>query len=283
MVQTLSEVMHMFRQELAGQYPDDEMRNIFYLASEHLLNYSKIDIHLKSHEPISAANYEKFSQILKSLRSWEPVQYILGRTEFYGLPFRVDPRVLIPRPETELLVEWILREEHGGISALLDIGTGSGCIAVSLAVNLPGTRVSACDISEDALAVARLNARNNQAEVDYFYYDLLGEKTSLPGKYQVMASNPPYVRESEKTFMRENVLDFEPGVALFVPDHDPLLYYRHIALLGRKYLTDGGSLYLEINENFPREVAKILENAGFYGVEIRSDVNGKARMLRARK
>lgn len=275
--------MQIYRQELAGHYPDNEIRNIFYLVSEQLLNYSKIEIHLKSNEPISGSTVEKYDHVLKKLRNWEPVQYALGRAEFYGLPFHVDPRVLIPRPETELLVEWVIREEHGRKSSLLDIGTGSGCIAVSLAVNLPGNKVSACDISEDALTVARLNAWDNQADVEYFYFNLLDDTGMLPARYQVIVSNPPYVREREKAGMRNNVLDFEPAAALFVPDNDPLIFYRRIALLSRKYLTDGGSLYLEINENFPHEVVKVLENAGLFGLEIRADWNGKARMVRGRK
>lgn len=282
-VQTLSEIRNTFRHELAGHYPDPEIRSIFYLVSEHLLNYSKIDIHLKSHVSISAPASRNFTEILQRLKNWEPVQYILERTEFCGLSFRVDNRVLIPRPETEMLVEWILREEQGKTHAVVDLGTGSGCIAVSLAINLPGASVSACDISEDALAMARINARDNQADVDFFYFNLLNDVTLLPVKYQVMVSNPPYVRELEKMQMRKNVLDFEPAAALFVPDSDPLIFYRRIALLGRKNLTDGGSLYLEINENYPHEVVKILENAGFYGMEIRTDLNGKARMVRGRK
>ncbi len=282
-VHMLSEIRNTYRQELAGHYPDPEIRSIFYLVSEHLLNYSKIDIHLKSHESISATASQNFTEILRRLKNWEPVQYILGHTGFYGCLFRVDYRVLIPRPETEMLVEWILQEEKGKAPAVVDLGTGSGCIAVSLAVNLPGARVSACDISEDALAVARINARENQAEVDFFYFNLLNDVTLLPAKYQVMVSNPPYVRELEKLHMRNNVLDFEPPAALFVPDSDPLIFYRRIALLGRKNLEDGGSLYLEINENFSHEVVKVLETAGFYGIEVRADLNGKARMIKGRK
>jgi release factor glutamine methyltransferase len=283
MGRTLSDAMNIFRLQLSGYYPDDEIRNLYYLASEHLLNYSKIDIHLKGHEAISNETLEKFIYILNRLRNWEPIQYILGDTEFYGLPFRVDNRVLIPRPETEELVEWIIREEIGRSSDILDIGTGSGCIAVSLAVNLPGANVSAFDISEDALVVARLNAQTNRTRVNFFRFDLLSDKALLPAKYQVMVSNPPYVRELEKAFMRNNVLDYEPDIALFVPDNDPLRYYRSIALFGRKYLQDGGFLYLEINENFPHEMVRLLESAGFYGMEIRMDLNGKARMVRARK
>jgi len=283
MLRTLSEVMTLFRKELAGFYSDDEIRNIFYLTSEHLLNYSKIDIHLKSQEPISVGIAEKFIPVINQLKKWEPVQYVIGSAEFYGLAFQVDNRVLIPRPETEELVEWILREENGKTSGILDIGTGSGCIAVVLAVNLPGAEISACDVSADALAVARINARRHQAVINFFRFDLLDSRAELPGKYQVMVSNPPYVRNLERTFIRHNVLDYEPEIALFVPDNDPLVYYRSIALLGRKFLKDGGMLYLEINESFPREMVRLLESTGFYGVEIRRDINGKPRMVRARK
>lgn len=283
MLRTLSEVMTLFRQELEGFYSDGEIRNIFYLTAEQLLNYSKIDIHLKSQAPISAGMAEKFTQVLNRLRKWEPVQYILGSAEFYGLTLQVDSRVLIPRPETEELVEWILHEEGGKASAILDIGTGSGCIAIALAVNLPDAEVSACDVSADALTVAQINARRHQTVIDFFRFDLLNSRAELPGKYQVMVSNPPYVRILEKALIRQNVLGYEPEIALFVPDNDPLICYRNIALLGRKFLKDGGVLYLEINENFPREMVRLLESAGFYGVEIRRDINGKARMVKAKK
>jgi release factor glutamine methyltransferase len=282
-VKVLSEIQSMFRSGLSGYYPDNEIRNIFCLVSEHLLNYSKIDILLKGHEPISTETAEKFNHILNRLRKWEPVQYIIGHTEFYGLTFRVDGRVLIPRPETEELVQWIIRDVGASSLSLLDLGTGSGCIAVSLAVNLPGVAVSAFDISTDALDIARVNALNNKATINFFPFDMLDSLSALPGKYQVMVCNPPYVLETEKAFMRNNVLDFEPGIALFVPAKDALVYYRSIALLGRRYLIDGGSLYLEINEKFSREVVKLLESTGFYSAEIRRDINGKPRMVRARK
>ena len=280
---TLSDIIREYRTELGGIYPDNEIRNIGYLVSEHLLNYSKIDFHLNDQQPISAEMAEKFRQSLKRLKKGEPVQYITGSTEFYGLPFRVDRRVLIPRPETEELVNWIIRENTDLPVRIFDVGTGSGCIAVSLAVNLPRARVSACDVSEDALNLAMSNAETNRTAIRFFTFDLLDQKIILPGKYEVIVSNPPYVRQGEKIFMRSNVLDYEPELALFVPDADPLLYYRGLALMGRKYLQDGGKLYLEINESFASEVARLLENAGFYGIEIRKDLNGKARMVRGRK
>jgi release factor glutamine methyltransferase len=278
-----SEIQHHFKSVLSEYYPENEIRNIFFLASEHLLNYSKIDILLKSNEPISAETNEKFNQILKQLKIWEPIQYILGSTEFYGLPFLVDSRVLIPRPETEELVHWIIKKESGRPVSMLDIGTGSGCIAVSLAVNMTDASVSACDIQPEALDVARVNAQKNSTRINFFAFDMLNGQNSLPRQYEVMVSNPPYVREQEKTLMCRNVLDFEPDLALFVPDEDPMKYYRSLALLARKYLKDGGVIYLEINENFPHEVVKLLKNTGLYGVEVKRDLNGKARMVSARK
>ncbi len=279
----LADIQNQFKAGLSACYPDDEIRNIFFLVSEHLLNYSKIDILLKSNEPISAETAEKFNQVLARLREWEPVQYILGSMEFYGLPFKVDQRVLIPRPETEELVDWIIRQEGTRKVSILDIGTGSGCIAVALAARLPGAGVWACDIQNEALEVAGNNAQNNRVKINFFSFDMLNGQSALPGRFDVMVSNPPYVREGEKTFMRRNVLDYEPATALFVPDADPLKYYRSIALLARKYLNDGGSLYLEINENFPQEVVKLLKNAGLYAVEVKRDMGGKSRMVRGKK
>jgi release factor glutamine methyltransferase len=279
----LSEIQNKFRSGLSGYYPDNEIRQIFFLVSEYMLNYSKIDTFLKTGEPISAEITEKFDQVLLRLQNWEPVQYILGSTWFYGLKFEVDQRVLIPRQETEELVDWLLKTEGNKPVDLLDIGCGSGCISVSLAVNAPQIKVSACDISPDALKVALKNAEINKADIRFFEFDMLSNYASLPGKFHVIVSNPPYVRPQEKLLMQRNVLDYEPGMAIFAPEHDPLLYYKRIALLARKYLHDGGSLYLEINEHFPREMVKMLKNTGLYSVELKNDLNGKARMIRGRK
>jgi release factor glutamine methyltransferase len=264
-------------------YPENEIRNISYLVAEQLLNYSKIDFHLKDQEPISPESAEKFRQALIRLKNWEPVQYIVGATEFYGLPFRVDRRVLIPRPETEELVEWIIRENSRKPVSILDIGTGSGCIAVTIAKNLPQAKVSACDISEAALALAGVNAEINRTAVRFFHMDVLNGNVHVPEKMDVIVSNPPYVRHREKSLMRRNVLDYEPEHALFVPDENPLVFYRSIALMGRKYLNDGGKLYMEINEQFPAELGRLLENTGYYGIEVRKDMAGKPRMIKGMK
>jgi release factor glutamine methyltransferase len=278
----LSDIQNSFRSELSGHYPDDEIRNIYFLAAESVLNYSKIDILLRSRDPISAEAAERFQQILKRLMAWEPIQYILGYTEFYGLPMQVDARVLIPRPETEEMVQWIIRSESNAHN-ILDIGTGSGCIAIALAVNLPEANVSACDISSGALYLAGNNAQENKAHVQFFETDILNAGCLLPRTYEVIVSNPPYVQEKEKLLMRLNVLGHEPDIALFVPDDDPLKFYRCIARLGSRYMNDNGAIYLEINEYFSGEVMELLKDTGFQDVEVKSDLNGKARMVRGRK
>jgi release factor glutamine methyltransferase len=191
--------------------------------------------------------------------------------------------VLIPRQETEELVNWIVKSENRPAMDLLDIGTGSGCIAIALAANIAETRVSACDISESALEVSAYNATMNKIPVCFFKFDALDDLACLPANYHVIVSNPPYVRESEKEKMLKNVTEYEPALALFVRDKEPLIYYKRIALLSRKHLQDGGSLYFEINEHFPDEIVKLLKNTGFYAIEVKKDINGKARMVRARK
>jgi release factor glutamine methyltransferase len=279
----LSEIRQQFRSGLSGYYPDAEISQIFLLASEHVLNYSKIDTFLKADQPISDETLLKFEEILNRLKKWEPIQYIFGTAWFYGLTFEVDRHVLIPRQETEELVHWIINSEPKNQCRIVDLATGSGCIAISLAVNMKNTVVSACDFSSGALAVARKNAGLNKASVEFFSFDLLNDNDTFPGKYQVMVSNPPYVTPEEIVLMKKNVLDYEPHMALFVPDHDPLVFYKRIALLARKNLLDGGSLYLEINEKFPDEVSSLLKSAGLYAVEVRKDLNGKFRMIKAKK
>jgi release factor glutamine methyltransferase len=280
---TLGDIVRRFSASLKDLYPESEIRNFCYMASSHLLNYSKIDFYVNTGSPISVKCEEKFNQILERLGKWEPIQYVLGYTEFYGLKLMTDRRTLIPRPETEELVNWIVQDEKTYAPAVLDIGTGTGCIAIPLALNLDAPEVSACDSSTGALELAALNAQLNKAQVKFFSYDLLGVPAALPGRYHIMVSNPPYVRESEKALMRPNVLDYEPAEALFVPDKDPLLFYRNIALLGRRYLRDGGSLYLEINENMPERVVALLKASGYFNIEVRSDAWGKARMVRGWK
>ena len=211
----------------------------------------------------------------------KPIQYILGVTEFYDLPFYVDDSVLIPRPETEELVHWILDDYHGLSPRIIDIGTGSGCIPVALAKNLPLAKVLAADISETALATAHKNALRNSVTVEFLKMDILSDALPDFGRFDLIVSNPPYVTVEQMDRMEANVLDYEPHIALFVPQTDPLIFYRAISRFAGKQLEPGGNLYFEINESLAAETANAVEEFGFT-VEVKKDINGKYRMLKAK-
>jgi len=233
---------------------------------------------------VSETNIARFEKVLLRLKTQEPIQYILGTTEFYGLTFKVNEHTLIPRPETEELVDWVLSNLHDQdrVLDILDIGTGSGCIAISLAKNIPTARVSGIDISEKTLEVAQENAVKNQVLVSFCKKDIL-ETTALKNKYDVMVSNPPYVRQLEKKAMNANVLDYEPGLALFVPNEDPLLFYRKIAQLALVSLQTRGWLYFEINEYLSKEMDVLLKDIGFANIEIKKDFREVPRMIKCQK
>ena len=280
----ISEVKSNFKTTLSGLYPPEEIQSFFNILSNKYLNLSRIEIALNSDKAISNEDAEIFQQILLRLQNHEPIQYIIGETEFYGLPFKVNKHTLIPRPETEELVDWIISEQkpitHNPqpITAL-DIGTGSGCIAISLARNLPNSKISALDISEEALKIAFENAEMNKVEVVFFQMDILKTKT-LPKQYDVIVSNPPYVRELEKKQMQQNVLKYEPGSALFVKNDDPLLFYRTISQIAKTHLKTNGKLFFEINEYLAVELTKLLKSDGFQNIEVKKDIFGKDRMLK---
>ena len=222
-------------------------------------------------------------EVVRRLKNHEPIQYILGETEFYGLPFRLTPDVLIPRPETEELVDWILTSNIQSNPVIFDAACGSGCIAVSLKKNIPESVVLGCDISDKVLAVAKKNAALNHVAVDFFLMDLLNmEKKKLP-EFDIIVSNPPYVMEAEKNKMEANVLDYEPHLALFAPASDPLAFYKAIVGLAVKRMKAGGSLYFEINCRFGKECIDILKENNFSNIKLRKDINGKDRMLKAVK
>jgi len=278
----LKELKSQFLKELSGIYPSEEVQSFFNILSEYFLNYTRLDTALKSAEIISEEHQEQFQKATLRLKKFEPIQYIIGETEFYGLPFKVTPATLIPRPETEELVQWIV-DEYQEVSQneplhFLDIGTGSGCIAIALAHSVPQAHVSAIDFSPKALEIAARNAQLNQTSINFFEFDVLKNK-ELPLKYDVIVSNPPYVRELEKKMMQPNVLSFEPDSALFVSDEDPLLFYRKIAELGEQYLTLNGRLFFEINEYLSKELIELLTAIGFSEIIVREDIFGKKRML----
>jgi release factor glutamine methyltransferase len=264
------------RQELSVVYPPEEARAIAFVLFEEYLHLSRSDLFLDPAARIDPS--PALEQALRELLSHRPLQYVLGHAEFCGLTFQVDERVLIPRSETEELVRWIADEWAGRSPRILDIGTGSGAIAIALANIFPQAVVCAVDISEAALRVAESNAKSAGVGVVFQRCDILRE---LPaGRFDVIVSNPPYVRRSEKALMRRNVLDYEPEIALFVPDDDPLRFYRRIAALGREMLNAGGMLYLEINEAFGDETAALLTDTGYSDVALRRDFFGRERMLK---
>ncbi len=277
----LAELKKNFTTTLSGIYPSEEIQSFFNILSEKYLNLSRIEIALNPEKEISKENTEKFQAALLRLKNYEPIQYILGETEFFSLPFKVNQHTLIPRPETEELVEWILNNSEFRIqnSEFLDIGTGSGCIAISLAKNLPDSKIFALDISEEALKIACENAELNELIVDFFQADILKTKT-LPKQYNVIVSNPPYVRELEKKQMQQNVLKYEPDSALYVKDKDPLLFYRVISQLAKNHLKANGKLFFEINEYLADELTELLKSEGFQNIEIKKDIFGKDRMLK---
>ncbi len=278
---TLKELRTNFRIALSELYPSEELQSFFNILAEKYLNLTRIEIALNLKNKISVEDSENFQKALIRLKNYEPIQYIIGETEFYGFPFKVNNHTLIPRPETEELVEWIINDSEFKIqnSELLDIGTGSGCIAISIAKNSANSKISALDISEEALKIAQQNAALNKVKVEFFQTDILKTET-LPKHYDVIVSNPPYVRELEKKQMQENVLKYEPESALYVSDEDPLLFYRIISLLAKKHLKPNGKLFFEINEYLSNELTEFLKKEGFQNIEVKNDIFGKNRMLK---
>jgi release factor glutamine methyltransferase len=266
-------------------YPVPEAGAIAGLVAEHLLHMSPMQLRMQALAAVPQGVAELLPALTARLLAHEPVQYVLGAAHFADMELEVSPATLIPRPETEELVRLIETEQRGRAGLrVLDVGTGSGCLALALARGLPGARVLAVDISAEALAVARRNGARYAPAVEFAQLDIL---TQLPtigaGALDVLVSNPPYVRESERPLMRENVLAWEPATALFVPDSDPLLFYRRLAELGQVLLRPGGSIYLEINEALGEETAALLVGPGWAEVQLVADMFGRARMVQARR
>lgn len=277
----LYELKSYFKNSLSGLYPSEEIQSFFNITSEKFLKLSRIEVALNLEIDVSEEISEAFFQIITRLKNHEPIQYILGETEFFDLPFKVNKHTLIPRPETEELVHWIISEfktQHSGLR-ILDIGTGSGCIAISLAKNLPKSKLSAMDISSEALQIASQNAHLNAVEINFFESDILNAG-SLPQQYNIIVSNPPYVRQSEKLLMQQNVLKYEPETALFVNDDDSLLFYRAILQLAKTHLKPDGKVFFEINEYLSEELKALAKKEGFKNIEIKKDIFGKYRMLK---
>lgn len=272
-----------FIQELSPFYDAYEAESFFYLILEDRHKLRQIDLALNHGLNFSEAHIATWSVFLDQLKKEVPVQYLLGKTNFYGLDFEVNENVLIPRPETEELVEWIINENSNTDKfkklKILDIGTGSGCIAVSLAKNLPNAEVYAVDVSKKALETAKRNAVNNNVEVTFMFQDIL-ELEVLKYNFDIIVSNPPYVRNLEKVEIKKNVLEYEPHLALFVDDHDALVFYKKIASLAQKNLLEKGQLYFEINQYLGKEMIDLLENMNFENIELRKDIYDNDRMIK---
>lgn len=280
---TIKQLSDFIRTNLREYYPSDEISQLIYLILNHLLNYSKIDIHLNEHFQIPDKTYKQTQGIVLQLKNNKPIQYILGETEFYGLRFYVNSSVLIPRPETEELVRWIIDDNKQKHIKILDIGTGSGCIAVTLAKFIHNAKVTATDLSQDAISVSEKNAKLNGVRVDVFKHDILSGRSFVSdGDFDLVVSNPPYVLKSEAVIMGENVKNHEPGEALFVDDDDPLIYYRSILRFCKNYLKEQGLIYFEINEIMGLSIKKLIADSGFDDIMLRKDLSGKDRMVRAR-
>ncbi|TGE20628.1 peptide chain release factor N(5)-glutamine methyltransferase [Hymenobacter aquaticus] len=271
---------------LTPLYPAPEADSIAGLVVDHLLHLSPLQRRMRAAEEVPAEVLALVPPLQARLLRHEPVQYVLGVAYFAGLELEVTPATLIPRPETEELVALIIQEQQGQPDlTIVDIGTGSGCIPIALAQALRPRRTVGVDISAAALAVARRNAARYQSPVEFVLADILTQEPAeiTDGSVTVLVSNPPYVLENERPLMRRNVLDFEPATALFVPDHDPLLFYRRIGALGQRWLRPGGGLYFEINEQYAAELVTLLRGQGYATVEPQQDIFGKDRMVRATK
>ncbi|MCX2474588.1 peptide chain release factor N(5)-glutamine methyltransferase [Pedobacter sp. MC2016-05] len=278
----LGELEEHFKEELSQQYDGDEARAMFSLAAEHVLKFSPGKLRMMGDSVMDFVHLQKMLSILNDLIIGKPIQYILGETHFYGLVFIVNENVLIPRPETEELVDWIISDlklKPTDSIKIFDIGTGSGCIPITLKKHLSEASVSSLDVSTDALEVAQKNAVQLNTPLSFIHADIL--KYSSEEKYDVIVSNPPYIRDLEKAGMHANVLDYEPQLALFVDDNNPLIFYNAIADFAKTNLKPTGNLYLEINEFLSSETIEMLSAKGFTSIDLRKDMQFKNRMIKA--
>ena len=280
----LKEIKKIYHNELDAVYGEAEVDSFFYLAIEHFLNLERFVLALQPNLVIEKSEEQPLFETLSQLRLEKPIQYILGSTQFMELDFKVNEHVLIPRPETEELVRWII-DDHKSVQSrkltILDIGTGSGCIAISLAKYLKKTQVYALEISESALEIAKENAIENQVDIEFIHGDIL-KLDKLEVKFDIIVSNPPYVRMLEKNKIKSNVVENEPGTALFVSDDDPLVFYKKIVRFAVLNLKNNGSLYFEINQYLGKETKKLLE-AYLSEIELRKDMFGNDRMVKGIK
>ena len=280
---TIQQLRSIFQIKLNSLYSANEIRSFFNIIANHFLGLKPVDINISLNREVSYEVYNKFIDITEQLVLQQPIQYIIGETEFYDRKFFVNPSVLIPRQETEELVNWIINDntESKKIN-ILDIGTGSGCIPITLKCEMPQSSVYAIDISPEAIMVAKKNSELNNVDINFIERDILASQDVVEDiKFNIIVSNPPYITNTEKLLMEKNVLDHEPHLALFVDDNNPLIFYSAIANYSKNNLVEGGFLYFEINEAFGSETKQMLEQKGFCNVLLRKDINNKNRMIKA--
>ena len=287
----LAEWLAEYQQRLHKIYDKDEVYALFLLTVKELLYYSRMDFILHQQTQLDVAVNLKFKKTLIELIDGKPIQYVFGHSYFYGLQLKVNSNVLIPRPETEELVQWIIdiAKSKTETLSILDIGTGTGCIAISLAENIPDAKVYAIDVSKKALIISKMNSKLNKVDVEFFELDILNWKSAYSDlvlndlQFDIIVSNPPYVRELEKAQMSANVLRYEPDLALYVEDEEPLIFYKAITEFAAEHLTNNGQLFFEINQYLGAEMLGLLDESDFTDVELKKDIFGNDRMVSGTK
>ena len=283
-IMTLKDLNNNLFSELSKLYPENETKSLVSQIFTHVLNLSRFQVSLNPSKLVDPIYEIKIKNIVHDLKEFKPIQYILGFTEFYNCKLEVNQHVLIPRPESEELIDWVLKNKNWDKPNILDLGTGSGCLAIALSRHIHNSITTGIDISPEAIEIARKNAKLNNVNIKFIQHDILtGMGFIETGKFHLIVSNPPYVRESEKKHMQANVLNWEPSLALFVPDSNPLLFYKKIIAVSYRLLAPGGYLFLEINENFPEEITQLYKENNFTGIEIKKDLAGRYRMAKGEK
>jgi release factor glutamine methyltransferase len=282
-IQTIKDIRFYLAKELTNVYKETEIRALADVLIKTVTRTTKLHQLYDNGYLVTRGDAEKIIEITEELKTGRPIQYVLGEMTFYNCIIKVNSSTFIPRPETEELVDLIIRENKGYKGNIIDFGVGSGCIAIALAANLPSAMLTGIEISEDAIRIAQENAVLNKVKVSFIKGDIFTLDKEVVGKAGIIVSNPPYVRNSEKPLIAKNVLDFEPHLALFVTDSDPLKYYKTILKLADKILLPGGRLYFEINEAMGRSLNLLFESFEYSEIEIVRDINNKERIIKARK
>ncbi len=281
----LDSIIKVFRNQLSGLYPENEITSFIAISFKKILDFSRIDLILNAEQNINESDLLKINTVIKELKHFKPIQYVFGRTIFMDCIININASVLIPRPETEELVSLVLKEKVGGDDLkILDIASGSGCIAIALKKHLQNAIVYGTDISSEAIEIAKENALINDTNISFYLHDITSNENIFQDSFfDIIISNPPYVLESEKLEMHPNVLNFEPHIALFVPNEDPLIFYQYILQKGIKWLKPGGALYVELNSSQFNKLYSVFKQLGYISIVKQKDINGKIRFIKGEK